>query len=509
LLVKYLVKYDFPPYNILDIVISIGRRNVPKNEQPFSMNIILLIGGRKMRKWFTLLTASILLSTSGLGATVYAENDTLTQEAKKKVSLLGYDSDGFFVEEEPNDAFEEANELMIEDAAKGSFTTDDKDMYKVTLDSDDPFYLFGGSFDENPTIELQVTVFDEEMNPVTPLHYEGDDLGLFAEYEVVPGTYYIAAEDSLNSGTEEEYYLATGHYSLDPYVNRLSGADRYETALQIAYEGWFEGTDEIILATGTNFPDALAGAPLAYYRNAPILLTGKDTIHETVKDAIYELGVEKVTILGGTGAISKKVEEELVNKHGVRTMRISGADRFETAVAISKKLPKSDTAIVVNGRNFPDALTIASYAAQYGYPILLSEKDSIPAVSLNQAKTYPSSYVIGGTGAVGNSVLSKLNMPTRIPGKDRYETSANVVRELDMNTSFSFLATGTKFADALSGSVLAAYWGEPLLLTPPDSLHPEVRELLSEQTFGVTILGGKAVISENVEDEVWSIINNQ
>jgi putative cell wall-binding protein len=324
-----------------------------------------------------------------------------------------------------------------------------------------------------------------------------------------PGTYYIAAEDSLNTGSEEEYILATGHYSLDPYVNRLSGSDRYETALQIAYEGWFEGTDEIILATGSNFPDALAGAPLAYYRNAPILLTGKDTLHETVKDAIYELGVEKVTILGGTGAISKKVEEELVNNHEVRTMRISGADRFETAVAISKKLPKSDTTIVVNGRNFPDALSIASYASQYGYPILLSEKDSIPAVSLNQAKTYPASYVIGGTGAVNNSVLSKLNMPTRIPGKDRYETSANVVRELDMNTSFTFLATGTKFADALTGSVLAAYWGEPLLLTPPNSLHPEVRELLSEQTFGVTILGGKAVISENVEDEVWSIINNQ
>jgi putative cell wall-binding protein len=461
-----------------------------------------------MKKWFTLLTASIILSASALGTTAFAEND-LSQEARKKISLLGYNQDGFFEEEEPNNTFEEANELMVEDAATGTFTTDDVDIYKLTLDSDEPFYIFGGSFEENPTIEMHVTVFDEEMNPVTPLHYEGDVLGLFAEYELNPGTYYIAAEDSLNTGSEEEYILATGHYSLDPYVNRLSGSDRYETALQIAYEGWFEGTDEIILATGSNFPDALAGAPLAYYRNAPILLTGKDTLHETVKDAIYELGVEKVTILGGTGAISKKVEEELVNNHEVRTMRISGADRFETAVAISKKLPKSDTTIVVNGRNFPDALSIASYASQYGYPILLSEKDSIPAVSLNQAKTYPASYVIGGTGAVNNSVLSKLNMPTRIPGKDRYETSANVVRELDMNTSFTFLATGTKFADALTGSVLAAYWGEPLLLTPPNSLHPEVRELLSEQTFGVTILGGKAVISENVEDEVWSIINNQ
>jgi putative cell wall-binding protein len=459
-----------------------------------------------MKKWFAGLTVSLLISTNVLGTTAFAENDTLTASAEKKMALLGFDQSGFFVEEEPNNTFENANEIPAEEPVKGSFTKDDIDMYKVTLESDDPFVLYGGSFLENPTIELDVTVFDEAKNPLVPTYYNSDEFGLFAEYSIEPGSYYISVEDTINSGTGEEYILSAGQYSFEPYVNRLSGADRYETAQAIAFEGWFEGTDEIILATGTNFPDALAGAPLANYRNAPILLTGKDTLHETVKDAIYELGVEKVTILGGTGVISKKVEDELIEDHGVRTMRISGVDRYETAVAISKKLPKTDTAIVVNGKNFPDALSVASFAAQNWYPILLSEKDSMPSVSLTQAKTYENNFVIGGTGVVSNTVVSKLNKPARIAGKDRYQTSAKVVTELGMDTTYTFLATGTKFADALTGSVLAAYWGEPLLLTPPTSLHADVKKVLSQNTYGVTILGGTKVISPAVEDEIWSII---
>jgi putative cell wall-binding protein len=329
--------------------------------------------------------------------------------------------------------------------------------------------------------------------------------GFMADYTVSSGTYYMSVKDTNNSATGEEYVVVPSQFTLDPYVDRVFGADRYDTALEIALQGWGYGTDEIILATGSNFPDALAGAPLAYHKDAPILLTTKGSLHPSVEEAIYELGVSKVTILGGPGVISDNVVKEL-KALDVSVMRISGQDRYETAVAISKKLPNNDVSVIVSGKNYPDALSIASIAAQNGYPILLSDKDSIPAATLTQAKTYGKNFVIGGTGVISNTVTKKLNDPTRIAGANRYETNANIIREFDVPTDFVFVATGTQFADALTGSVLAANWGEPLLLTTPNELHPEIKELMMESTFGVTILGGEKAIQPKVEEDIWSII---
>ncbi|MCA1060814.1 cell wall-binding repeat-containing protein [Rossellomorea aquimaris] len=462
-----------------------------------------------MKKGLVCLCILLFILSPSFGENAMAANNThsIPDKVERKMALLGYDQNGFYVEEEPNNLFEAANAIVLEDAVTGRLTKEDIDVFKITLESDDPFYLYGGSFVENSSLNLDVTLYDEEYHAISPSAFEKDETGgVYAEYSISSGTYYIEVKDHNNAGNEEEYFFISSQYTMDTYVDRLAGMDRYETALAIAYRGWFGGTDEILLATGDNFPDALAGAPLAYYKDAPILLTTKDALHETVKEAIYELGIEKVTIIGGTGAISKNVEDDLKNKYGVRTMRISGVDRYETAVAISKKLPQSDTAIVVSGTNFPDALSVASFAAQYGYPILLSEKAKIPSATLDQSKSYSSSYVIGGTDAINNLVFSKLNKPIRISGQDRYETSVNVVSQLNMDTTYLFLATGTKFADALTGSVLAAYWGEPLLLTPPSKLNSQVRDIISENTYGVTILGGTSVMNKSLEDEIRLIL---
>ncbi|MCA0150322.1 cell wall-binding repeat-containing protein [Rossellomorea vietnamensis] len=453
-----------------------------------------------MRKGLFASISSVLLASSFLGSPVSAEGPV-----KEKMDLLAYDSEGYFVEEEPNDSFTGANDIYLEDIVRGTFSKDDVDMFKVQVERDESFEIYGGSWAEDPTILLDITLYDENKNKITPEEASADEeIGSMSSYSVTPGTYYISVRDRNNLATGEEYVFIPTQALIEAGVDRLYGADRYETALEIAYQG-FEYADEIILATGTNFPDALAGAPLAYHRDAPILLTGKNTLHPTVKKAIQDLEVGKVTILGGPGVISDNVVKEL-RALDVTVNRISGKDRYDTAVAIAKKLPNNEAAVVVSGKNYPDALSIASVAAQYGYPILLSDKDSIPASSLAQAKTYEYNYVIGGTGVVSNSVLKKLNMPTRIAGQNRYETNANIIHEFDMSTHFVFVATGNQFADALTGSVLAAYWGEPLLLTTPDKLHSSIRDLMVGSTYTATILGGEKAVSSNVEDEIWSII---
>ncbi|NMH67675.1 hypothetical protein HF072_02580 [Bacillus sp. RO3] len=455
-----------------------------------------------MKKWFIASVGSALLATSLFSGAVSAESPS----AQQKMELQAYDRDGFFVEEEPNNTFNNANDIVLEDAVKGTFTKDDVDMFKVQLDTEDPFFLYGGSWNEDPSILLDITLYDENKNIIEPNEISSDEIdGFMADYSVTAGTYYVSVKDSKNLANGEEYVIVPSQFSLEPYVDRLFGADRYETALEIALQGWGFGTDEIILATGSNFPDALAGAPLAYHKDAPILLTTKGSLHPAVEEAIYELGVNKVTILGGPGVISNDVVNELKDLD-VSVTRISGKDRYETAVAISKKLPKNDTAVVVSGKNYPDALSIASIAAQNGYPILLSEKETIPATTLTQAKTYEMNYVIGGRGVISDTVLTKLPLPTRIAGENRYETNANIIQEFGVPTDFVFVATGTQFADALTGSVLAANWGEPLVLTTPNEIHPAIKDLVMDSTFGVTILGGTKAIHQKVEDDFWSIV---
>ncbi|MFC7786001.1 cell wall-binding repeat-containing protein [Rossellomorea sp. GCM10028870] len=454
-----------------------------------------------MKKWFLASVGSALLASSVFSTSVLAESPS-----QEKMELLGYDREGFFVEEEPNNTFTNSNEVLLEDAVKGTFTKDDVDMYKIQVDNEDPLVIYGGSWEENPGILLDITLYDENKNVIEANEISSDVTdGFMADYTVTPGTYYMSVKDKKNLATGEEYVVFPSQFTIEPYVDRIFGADRYETALEIALQGWGYGTDEIILATGSNFPDALAGAPLAYHKDAPILLTTKGSLHPSVEEAIYELGVNKVTILGGPGVISDKVVQEL-RALDVSVTRISGKDRYETAVAISKKLPNNDAAVVVSGKNYPDALSIASIAAQYGYPILLSDKESIPATTLTQAKTYEMNYVIGGTGVISNTVTKKLNDPMRIAGANRYETNANIIRDFNVPTTFVFVATGTHFADALTGSVLAANWGEPLLLTTPNELHPEIRDLMMDYTFGVTILGGEKAIQPKVEEDIWSII---
>src|SRR5690606_2671706 len=93
-------------------------------------------------------------------------------------------------------------------------------------------------------------------------------------------------------------------------TNRLAGDDRYRTAVAISQEGW-KSADTVVLATGADFPDALAGGPLAYQQNAPILLTRPASLFEATEKEIVRLKAKKVIILGSTTAVSKAVEKKL------------------------------------------------------------------------------------------------------------------------------------------------------------------------------------------------------
>ena len=120
--------------------------------------------------------------------------------------------------------------------------------------------------------------------------------------------------------------------------------------------------------------------PLAHKVNAPILLTQTNKLTDGVLEEIERLGASIVIVLGGESAVSKDVTNKL-SKANLTVERASGANRFATAAAIANLIAPNgaDEVVIANGMDFPDALSVASHAAQAGTPILLTTTDKIPA----------------------------------------------------------------------------------------------------------------------------------
>jgi len=266
---------------------------------------------------------------------------------------------------------------------------------------------------------------------------------------------------------------------LQPFasIKRMGGSDRYQTADWIAEEGW-DMSSSVILANGTVFPDALAGAPLAYALDAPILLVNGKQLNQTVRSRIQTLGATKVYILGGPSAVSEDIANELRSKN-YTVDRISGKTRYDTAVEVAKRLRElkgtSQEIFIVSGENYPDALSVGPVAALKGAPVVYSTKEKgLPASTKEfiTATGATTAHIIGGQSAVGDNIRSDLNALgiydiTRTYGSSRYETSLQVAIRFEdafpqKNLAF---ATGKTFPDALAGGVFAAKHGAPLLLT--------------------------------------------
>ncbi|MGM0843605.1 MAG: cell wall-binding repeat-containing protein [Bacillota bacterium] len=281
-------------------------------------------------------------------------------------------------------------------------------------------------------------------------------------------------------------------------ANRFGGSTRYDTAIQISRDGW-DQADTVVLTRGDEFPDALAGSPLAYKLDAPILLSQQNELLPVVKEEMERLNAGRVVILGGKNAISNETEITIKNL-GYEVERISGSDRYETAAKIAERLDSdARTAVVANGRKFPDAISIAPFAARKGYPILLTEEDKLPKSSGEALKGISETLVIGGESVVQDSVYSQLVNPERYSGANRFGTASEIAERL-FPSNLAFVSTGYDFADALTGSVLAAKNGATMLLVENSYITSETANAVERAGINnFTILGGESAVDYNVE----------
>ncbi|MDT2046083.1 hypothetical protein CHN50_13645 [Priestia aryabhattai] len=288
-------------------------------------------------------------------------------------------------------------------------------------------------------------------------------------------------------------------------AKRLAGPERYDTAAEIAREGWTTART-VVIAAGGNFPDALAGAPLAVQENAPLLLTTGHELHPTVKAELQRLQPEKVIVLGSSRVIRDSVLDEIKQLGAKEVQRLGGADRFETSAAIAKQI-NSSKVIVVNGQNFPDALSVAPYAAKEGIPIVLTRPTSIPAATAQVLEGKAEAIVIGSEQVVNATVYNSLPANrVRYAGEHRYATNQKVVTNLLGNTKQAYVAAGTNFPDALAGSILAGKRGVPVILTDADKLPAGTADILSGYK-DFTVLGSTRVVNDSVVNELEEIAN--
>ncbi|MDD7795500.1 cell wall-binding repeat-containing protein [Clostridium sp. 'White wine YQ'] len=312
-----------------------------------------------------------------------------------------------------------------------------------------------------------------------------------------------ALKDSNGVQLSGDYNLT---FTTGAEYERLSGPSRYETSVEIAKFGG-NHADYVVLATGEDFPDALCAVPLATKYGAPILLTNKNELPSAVQSEITSLNPKEIFIVGGIGVISDNVKNVLQSQ-GIKVTRISGNDRYETSLAIAQNVngPTNSEAFIVTGNDYPDALSIASYAGNKHIPILLTDKNQLPTSVKNyiSSEGITKTYVIGGPGVVSDNVLSTLPNADRVAGNNRYETNMEVLSNFPFFYGETYFATGQSFADALSGAALAGTLNNPIILVDssmPDDVASAIRNNKDIMKMK-RILGGTGAVPDSIINRI-------
>lgn len=201
-------------------------------------------------------------------------------------------------------------------------------------------------------------------------------------------------------------------------VERLAGANRYETARLIKERGdTARGSvaTAAIIASGENFPDALSASSYAAFSGTPILLVRKASVPPGTAPALTAT-IDSAFIIGGAAAVGDDVVTSIEAAIGNIAQRISGSDRYATSTAVADFFFATPFAVMIaTGTNFPDALAGGPLAGSTllspaGMPLLLTKPTSVPPALASYLTLHAGSiddttsgYLLGGKSAVSTA----------------------------------------------------------------------------------------------------------
>jgi len=290
---------------------------------------------------------------------------------------------------------------------------------------------------------------------------------------------------------------------------RLAGPARYDTMCAVA-EATCQRSDWAVIASGENFPDALAASALAGMLGAPLLITTPDGLCLQCQTELQDLQVKNAYLVGGTAALSNRVQTD-AEASGISVIRIGGADRAETSLLMAREMKRlhdevglatlSDTVFVTNGSSFAGALSVSPYAYANAAPILLTDEDG----KLSEAeRSFVSSeagfsHVVlvcadGFTGAMVESQVSPGASVERIEGEGASGLSVSAAAwecARGMGLSNLVVCRASAFPDALCAGALAGSKNQVLLMM--DDLSDPAWAALgayAPQVAQATVVGG-------------------
>lgn len=288
-------------------------------------------------------------------------------------------------------------------------------------------------------------------------------------------------------------------------VDRFSGANREEVAATVA-RTYFAKADTVLIVNNMAYGDAMSATNLSR-GEMPILYTRRDDLPDATRLCLLDLAPENIIVLGGTGSVSKTVENALRRVLPQASFRrLDGPDRF----AVNAKTltnPVGGT-IAVNGLVFADALMASPLAQVKGAQIALIRPNEVPSAveeKLDSANDGAPIHIVGGTGSVSPHVQQYFaqrydTTVDRIAAPDRYRLSSMVATQFPQGKR-AILVSGEKFSDALVAAPLAQQWNAPIFLTRAAALDTTVRESLSRFSL-IRLLGGPASIAESVVEKL-------
>lgn len=317
-------------------------------------------------------------------------------------------------------------------------------------------------------------------------------------------------------------------YTANPRI----GADITDNpgmSLAVAQQGW-TSAQNIILTRQDVLVDAMTAIPLSKKLDAPILMTNSASLSAGVLAEIQTLSAENVYIIGGVGAVSTEIED-LLTSQGLHVTRLGGADRYTTAAQIAQLLGPAPKAYLAYGYGEPDAIVGSVFAAEQGYPVLLTDSSGLPSATqtyLTGAGTKAIS-ILGGEGVVTPALASSLSnnyVVTRLGGNDRYYTEQAVCEDYFKDKTASdiypvFFASsavtpndvaggGTPDASALLAGALAAKQNGLLLMVPGTTLPDGVNNFLLYNKVYIpesTVVGNVNSVGGDLETQLEGILS--
>ncbi|WP_246615363.1 cell wall-binding repeat-containing protein [Clostridium thailandense] len=168
----------------------------------------------------------------------------------------------------------------------------------------------------------------------------------------------------------------------------------------------------IVIASGNLFADGLSISAVAAAKGYPIVLSDTDALPTESEETIKKINPSKIYIIGGTGAISDTVKDNVKKLVGISNnniVRIWGEDRYSTSINIAKQFNLNGNVITLaSGVDFPDALAGSILSAKLNAPLILISDDNNEQKKFIDSGDYSDEIVFGGTASV--SELTRQNL---------------------------------------------------------------------------------------------------